>query len=118
MRAWTDCKLVERFSAAVIEQNRCIERGDAASGNRAARQYISAARELLRRGEQAVDAFSALFSHVDAGVRVMAAAYLLESRTEAAVAVLQHAAGGTGLAAFGAAMTLKRYERGELRIVD
>jgi hypothetical protein len=70
----------------------------------------------LARGDEAVEVVSSLLDQLDSDVKVMAAAFLLKSRTERAVAVLRMIAKGRGLAALGAQMTLRRYERGELEI--
>ncbi len=67
-------------------------------------------------GESAIDLFGTLLGHPLTGVRVAAAAYLLASRTERAVATLRPIARGVGLPALDAEMTLQRYERGELKI--
>ena len=109
-------QLTGSFAEAVMAQDRCIREGDARRGNQHAKEYIAAVREILARGDGAIDIFSSLLDHNDASVQVMAAAFLLKSRTERAVAVLQPIAKGRGLAALGAQMTLKRYERGELEI--
>jgi hypothetical protein len=60
--------------------------------------------------------FCKLLEHENVSVQVMAAAFLLQSRTERAVATLKPIAKGRGLAAFEAKMTLVRYERGDLEI--
>lgn len=104
------------FVAAVIEQHECIARGDAAQGNRAATTYMAAARTLLASGEDVIDRFATLLTHDHDDVRAMAAAFLLRERTDVAVATLRPIAGGKGLAALGAKMTLERYARGELDI--
>ena len=103
----TECRpsneeLTASFAEAVMAQDRCIQEGDAGTGNRHAKIYISAVREVLARGDEAIEVFSTLLDHHDAGVKVMAAAYLLKSRTEKAVAVLRPIATGRGLAALGA----------------
>jgi hypothetical protein len=109
-------QLTNDFAEAVIAQSRCIREGDARTGNYHAKNYTAAVREVLARGDEAVEVFSSLLDHVDSDVKVMAAAFLLKSRTERAVAVLRMIAKGRGLAALGAQMTLRRYERGELEI--
>jgi hypothetical protein len=116
MQSRADKELIQEFATAVVEQDRCIAEGDARSGNRHANRYIAAATELLHRGDQSIDEFATLLSHDKPGVRVMAAAFLLESRTELAVATLRPIAAGRGLPALGAQMTLERYERGDLKL--
>jgi hypothetical protein len=112
----TDEHLTQEFADAVVEQAREISLGNARSGNSHARRYVSAARVLLGRGHDGTESFATLLSHSDASVRAMAAAFLLETRTELALAALRRIAAGVGLAALGARMTLQRYERGDLRI--
>jgi hypothetical protein len=109
-------ELVDAFAEAVEAQDRCIVRGDPRAGNRHAMRYVASGKELLRRGSDGVDRFATLLSHATPSVRVMAAAFLLEAKTELAVATLKPVAAGTGLAALGAQMTLARYERGELKL--
>src|SRR5258705_13663649 len=104
------------FVAAVVQQHECIARGDAHSGNTEATKYNAAARAMLAGGDREIDRFATLLAHDHDDVRVMAAAYLLKERTDAAVATLRPIAAGVGLAALGAHMTLARYERVELDI--
>ena len=112
----TPTVLVEKFAKAVVAQDRCVEQGDARTGNRHARVYIDAAKELLAGGEASIEAFSTLLNDPNPSVRIMAAAFLLKSRTDHAVAALRPIADGRGIAALGAQMTLARNERGELEI--
>ena len=108
--------LIEVFSAAVIAQDECIAQGDAKNGNRYAKRYIKAAQDLLCGGIQSIDNFAGLLQHDKPSVRATAAAYLLKDRIEESVSVLRTIADGVGLAALGAQMTLKRYDKGELEI--
>jgi len=112
----TSEQLTRAFAEAVIAQNRCIEKGDARAGNRHAKVYVSAGKQLLANGEAGIEVFCSLLSHPSSAVRVAAAAVLLKSRTEQAVATLRPIAQGRGLSALEAQMTLERYERGELEI--
>jgi hypothetical protein len=117
MQPRTTEELVRVFAEEVNAQDQCIMQGDHRQGNRHAKKYMVAAQELLARGDEAIDRFCALLDHPLTGVRVTAAAYLLASRTEQAVATLRPiAASGVGLPSLGAQMTLQRYERGELEI--
>ena len=117
MRERTSAALCNRFAAAVAAQDSCIWQGDSRAGNRHARIYIAAARELLKRGEEAIEEFTGLLEHSSDSVRVAAAAYLLRHRTDRAVSTLRPIARKKrGIAALGARETLKRYERGELDI--
>jgi hypothetical protein len=112
----TSEQLTDAFAEAVIAQDRCIEQGDARAGNRHAKVYVSAGKQLLANGDPAIEIFCRLLNHPSAAVRVEAAAFLLKSRTEQAVAALKPIAQGKGVPALGAQMTLQRYERGELEI--
>jgi hypothetical protein len=109
-------ELCAEFAEAVRAQARCICQGDARTGNRHARIYIAAARELLTGGDAALDEFARLLSDPSDDVRVAAAAYLLRDRTELAVSTLRPIAKKQGIVALGAQETLKRYARGELDI--
>jgi len=111
-------ELIRVFAEEVNAQDQCIMAVDPnpRQGNRHAKKYIAAGWELLARGETAIDLFCTLLDHPLSGVRVGAAAYLLASRTERAVATLRPIAKGVGISALGAQMTLKRYERGDLEI--
>lgn len=104
------------FVAAVARQHECNVSGDPITGNTEAKKYDEAARIMLAGGQREIDRFATLLTHDHDDVRVMAAAYLLKNRTDAAVATLRPIAAGVGLAALGAHMTLARYERGELEI--
>jgi hypothetical protein len=110
----TPTELTAAFAEGVIAQERCIEHGDAPTGNKHARKYDAVGRQLLAGGEASIEAFCTLLSHHHRRVQSMAAAYLLKVRTERAVAALTPLAAGRDIAALGARMTLERYERGEL----
>jgi len=118
LRTKTSEELVRVFAEEVNAQDQCIMGPvpDPRQGNRRAKKYMAAAQELLARGESAIDLFCTLLDHPLSGVRCTAAAFLLASRTERAVATLRPIARGAGLSALGAQMTLKRYERGDLGI--
>jgi hypothetical protein len=108
----TSEQLAGAFAEAVIAQNRCIEKGDARAGNGYARVYATAGHRLLADGEAAIEVFSTLLSDPSSAVRAAAAAFLLKSRTEQALAALRQIAQGKGIGALEAQMTLQRYERG------
>ena len=117
MQKRTSTALCDRFAEAVTEQDRSILRGDARAGNRHAKIYIAAARELLNRGDDAIEEFAGLLEYPSDSVRATAAAFLLRQRTDRAVSTLRAIANKKrGMAALGARETLKRYERGELDI--
>jgi hypothetical protein len=109
-------QLLNDFTGAIIEQNACIMDGNPKTGNRAAKRYITAARQLLSGGEESIDAFAGLLKHGNPSVRCMAAAFLLKDRTRLSVMALKPIAKGDGLAALGAQMTLKRFKDGNLDI--
>lgn len=104
------------FAEESNAQIQCIMQGKPNEGNRHARKRIAAAKELLSRGDPAIDVFCKLLDHPLNSVRVAAAAWLLASRTERAVATLRPIARSVGLPALEAQMTLERHERGQLEI--
>ena len=105
--------LVEEFAHNVAAQNDAIfQEGDARRGNRHAERYIAAFKKLRAAGDAGRDALATLFTHPRMDVRVTAAIYLLRHRTAEARAILAEAAQGEGLAAFEAALNLKRWEEG------
>jgi hypothetical protein len=104
--------LVEEFAQHTSAQTDAIFRGDAATGNKYARKRIAAFEKLRAHGDAGRDALAVLFTHPRMDVRVKAAAYLLRHRTAEAKAVLTEIAKGEGMAAFGAAEALKRWEEG------
>jgi hypothetical protein len=105
-------ELVTQFAQNVAAQTDAIWRGDAKTGNRHAKKYISAFEKLRAHGDAGRDALAALFSHPRMDVRVMAAAVLLRHRTVEAKAVLQEAAKGEVLIPFEAQQALQRWEEG------
>ncbi|NVJ24229.1 DUF2019 domain-containing protein [Myxococcus sp. AM011] len=105
-------ELVEQFADNVAAQTDAIWRGDARTGNKHARKYISAFDTLREHGDTGREALTTLFKHPRMDVRVMAAAYLLRYRTQEATAVLTEAAKEEGFVPFKAAQALKRREEG------
>lgn len=104
--------LVQQFAETVIAQDECLERGDAATGNKHARRRIAAFRKLRAMGDSGREALAALLWDPRPSVRTMAAAYLLRYKTAEALAVLRAAAKGTGLIAFESEEAIKRWEEG------
>ncbi|NMO20653.1 DUF2019 domain-containing protein [Pyxidicoccus fallax] len=105
-------ELVNQFAENVAAQTDAIWRGDAKTGNKHARKYISAFDKLRDHGDNGREALTVLFNHPRMDVRVMAAAYLLRYRTNEAIAVLAEAAKGEGFVPFKAGQALKRWEEG------
>ena len=105
-------KLAHEFAIAVEQQTEAIRKGDAPLGNKHAKRYIKASKELRTEGDVGREAMVPLLRHARADVRVMAAAYLLRYCTAEALKVLEDAAKGEGLAALGASLTIKRWEDG------
>ena len=105
-------ELLEEFATHVVAQTAAMAQGDARKGNRHARRYVAAAKELRGRGAEGLNAFATLLRHADMDVRSTAAVYLLPERTAEAKAVLEEAAKGQGMLAFGASQALKRWEEG------
>ncbi|MBN8468096.1 DUF2019 domain-containing protein [Corallococcus exiguus] len=108
----TPAALVDEFASHVEAQTDAIFRGDSKTGNKHAKKYQAAMRKLREIGDEGREALTVLLKHSRMDVRVAAAAYLLRYRTHEAKAVLEHAAGGEGLAAFEASEVLKRWEEG------
>ena len=82
-------KLVKEFGDCVAAQTRCIERGDAAAGNKYAKRYIKAFDKLCSQGAAGRDALAVLLDDARPDVRVMAASFLLRHSKEKAMRVLQ-----------------------------
>ncbi len=104
--------LVKKFADAVVAQNEAIENGDAATGNKCAKQYISAFEKLRSHGNAGREELAVLLAHERADVRVMAAAFLLRHCHDKARVVLETEAKGKGLVAFGASQALQRWVEG------
>ena len=105
-------ELVEQFAQNVAAQTDAIWRGDAKTGNKHAKKYLAAFKNLRAEGNAGRDALADLFSHPRMDVRVMAATFLLRHRTAEAKAVLEEAAKGQGMIPLGASEALKRWEEG------
>ena|ERR1043165_8706315 len=108
----TAADLVRQFAEAVVSQDTCLERGDAATGNRHARRQFDAFRKLRAMGDNGREALAELFRDPRPNVRTSAAAFLLRYKTADALAVLREASKGTGLIAFEASEAIKRWEEG------
>ena len=107
---------VDRFVLAVGQHHGFTLKGDSTQANREVEKFHRAARELLQGGDGAIARFAELLDHLEPAIRCMAAAYLLECRTNDAVAALKPLAKRRDIIGFGAIETLKRYERGDLAI--
>ena len=105
-------QLVDEFAENVAAQTEAIKRGDAKTGNKHADRYLSALKKLRSEGDVGRDALCVLLHHPRPDVRVKAAAFLLRYRTVEAMAVLEAAASGDGVASIGAIMTLKHWQEG------
>lgn len=104
--------LVTEFADCVAAQTRCIEEGDAETGNKYAKRYVAAFEKLRGFGSVGRDALSVLFQDERTEVRAMAAAFLLRHCEDRAKAVLKQIAQGSGLTAFGASQALRRWDEG------
>ena len=105
-------ELVNEFAENVAAQEACIKKADSTRGNYHAKKYIAAFDKLRSSGDVGRAALAKLFSDDRNEVRVMAAAYLLRSHHEKARAVLEEAANGDDLIAFGAQQALERWRTG------
>ncbi len=104
--------MVAQFAEAVAAQTDAILRGDHKTGNKFAKRYIALFNRLREHGDEGREALAVLLEHQSPDVRVMAAAFLLRYRTEAAQAVLREAAAGEGMIAFEASEAMKRWKEG------
>lgn len=105
-------EIVREFADSVVAQNVAIAKGDATSGNRFAKRYITAFDRLRSRGDEGREALATLLTDTRADVRVMAAAFLLRHKHPQARAVLEIEAKGVGRVAFEAAQALLRWDEG------
>lgn len=105
-------ELTAAFADSVAEQSEAIMHGDAKAARRSGRRYVAAFQELRAIGDAGRDALCELFTHPRRDVRVMAAACMLRYRTQDALRVLEDAASGEGLSAFGASEAIKRWNEG------
>ncbi|MGE6758439.1 DUF2019 domain-containing protein [Corallococcus interemptor] len=105
-------KLVEAFAQNVAAQTDAIWRGDAKTGNKHADRYITAFKNLRALGDPGREALAVLLTHPRMDVRSTAATCLLRYKHAESRAVLEEAAKGKGLSAFGAQEALKRWEQG------
>jgi hypothetical protein len=105
-------ELVERFATGVANQTDAIWRGDSKTGNKFAKQYMTAFEKLRAFGDAGRDALATLFTHPRPDVRMAAASYLLRYRTIEATAILQELSQGDGLISFEAAQVLNYWKEG------
>jgi hypothetical protein len=105
-------KLVREFADNVAAQNDAIGRGDSKTGNKHAKRYMQAFEALRSKGDQGREALVPIMFEGRDDIRGMAAAFLLRYRHDDARRVLEDLARGTGLTAFAAGETLKRWEEG------
>ncbi|RKG60827.1 DUF2019 domain-containing protein [Corallococcus sp. AB011P] len=104
--------LVEHFAEHVAAQTDAIFQVGADPEDKHGDRYIAALDELRARGNEGREALCILLKHPRMDVRATAAAFLLRYRTAEARAVLEEAAKGEGLVAFGAQQTLQGWEEG------
>ncbi|MHA7630653.1 DUF2019 domain-containing protein [Corallococcus sp. M7] len=104
--------LVREFAENVAAQTDAIFQPGADPEDVHGDRYIAAFDELRARGDEGREALCVLLSHPRMDVRTTAAAFLLRYRTPEARAVLEAAAKGEGLVAFGAQQSLKGWEEG------
>ena len=104
--------LVREFAANVAAQTDAIFQVGADPEDQHGDRYIAAFDELRARGNEGREALCVLLKHPRMDVRATAAAFLLRYRTAESRAVLEEAAKGEGLVAFGAQQTLKGWADG------
>ncbi|MGE6756784.1 DUF2019 domain-containing protein [Corallococcus interemptor] len=104
--------LVREFAENVAAQSDAIFQAGADPEDTHGERYLAAFDELRARGNEGREALCVLLKHPRMDVRATAAAFLLRYRTAEARAVLEEAARGEGLVAFGAQETLKGWDEG------
>lgn len=104
--------LVREFAANVAAQSDALFQAGADPEDKYGDRYLVAFDELRARGTEGREALCVLLKHPRMDVRATAAAFLLRYRTAEARAVLEEAARGEGLVAFGAQQTLKGWDEG------
>jgi hypothetical protein len=105
--------LVEVFAANVMDQSEFIELGDSVKGNKAAKKYIKAFKEIVDEfSDSGRDALSVNLHHENANVRVMTAAFLLRFKHVESIDVLINESKKDDLVGFSARQTLKRWKDG------
>ncbi|RKI52288.1 DUF2019 domain-containing protein [Corallococcus sp. AB049A] len=105
--------LVREFAENVAAQTDAILQVGADPEDKHGDRYLSAFDELRARGNEGREALRVLLKHPRMDVRATAVAFLLRYRTAEARAVLEEAARGEGLVAFGAQLTLKGWDEGD-----
>ena len=107
-------RLINIFEKNVIIQNDAIWKdADAKKGNKAAKKYIAAYREIREIGDEAREEFSRLLDHENPDVRSSAAAFLLRYCTDRAMKVLKEVSKMEGIVGFEASQAIQRWEDGE-----
>lgn len=106
-------QLVEEFADTVIGQKAALKVNNHRKGNRLAKARRQLWQQIRAHGDEGREALSTLLEDRRPDVRGMAAAYLLRYKTDEAKQVLQEVAEGEGIAAFGAAQALQRWEEGD-----
>ncbi|RKH71469.1 DUF2019 domain-containing protein [Corallococcus interemptor] len=104
--------LVREFAENVAAQTDAIFQVGAAPEDRHGDRYLAAFDELRAQGNAGREALCVLLKHPRMDVKATAAAFLLRYRTTEARAVLEEAARGEELVAFGARQTLKGWDEG------
>lgn len=102
-------RLREAFIQNIRDQKAYMQAGSSEKGNRCVKRYISSAKAMLEHGDEGISTLACLLHHEDIDVRVLTACILLKYRTKESLAVLEADAKGDSLAAYGAAITLKRW---------
>lgn len=106
----TAAELVQQFADGIVKQRQAIHSGTTREVRRHANRIMPAARQLVRMGEDGRREFAVLLSHADREIRATAAAYLVSSMPEEALAVFRDLAQGDDLIAMGAQMRIKEWE--------
>jgi hypothetical protein len=117
-RAYEKCstqELVALYERAATEHGHANVWRDFVAGNPAADRVAAIYSEIRSRGVENQKMLLPLLLSEDIGVRSWAAAHALEFEARRGEAILADIAGGDGVEAFNAKMTLSEWRKGNLR---
>lgn len=103
---------VVAFAECVLAMKECLRGNNYKKHNKLAKQLEAIWNELRSTGDVGREALAVLLRDRRPDVRAMAAVHLLKYKTLEARRVLEEVSEGDGLAAFGAAEALQRWDEG------
>lgn len=107
----------EDFVKAAADHGHFTTSGDSRSCNNAYDKIVSVVNHLKRSPDSGEAILIKLLSYPDESVKSWAAAYLLPTHPEIATKALEEIASQPGIIAFNAAMTLKEWLAGRLKLL-